>query len=77
MQLTNSDLRVYKSATLGYEKGIYTDTQLLEARIKYQESLFNSKNIMMDYIYSEMTLDYLRNVLNYSDLRKINTYLVW
>ena len=31
----------------------------------------------MDYIYSEMTLDYLRNVLNYSDLRKINTYLVW
>jgi outer membrane protein len=77
MQLTNSDLRVYKSATLGNEKGIYTDTQLLEARIKYQESLFNSKNIMMDYIYSEMTLDYLRNVLNYSDLRKINTYLVW
>ena len=67
MQLTNSDLRVYKSATLGNEKGIYTDTQLIEARIKYQESLFNSKNIMMDYIYSEMTLDYLRNVLNYSD----------
>jgi outer membrane protein len=77
MQLTNTDLRVYKSAMLGNEKGIYTDTQLLEARIKYQESLFNSKNIMMDYVYSEMTLDYLRNVLNYSDLRKINTYLVW
>ena len=77
MQLTNSDLRVYESAILGNEKGIYTDTQLLEARIKYQESLFNSKNIMMDYVYSEMTLDYLRNVLNYSDLRKINTYLVW
>jgi outer membrane protein len=77
MQLTDSDLRVYKSAILGNEKGIYTDTQLLESRIKYQESLFNSKNIMMDYVYSEMALDYLRNVLNYSDLRKINTYLVW
>ena len=77
MQLTHSDLRVYESAILGNEKGIYTDTQLLEARIKYQESLFNSKNIMMDYVYSEMMLDYLRNVLNYSDLRKINTYLVW
>jgi outer membrane protein len=77
IQLTNSDLRVYESALLGNEKGIYTDTQLLEARIKYQESLFNSKNIMMDYVYSEMSLDYLRNVLNYSDLRKINTYLVW
>ena len=77
MQLTNSDARVYDSAILGNEKGIYTDTQLLEARIKYQESLFNSKNIMMDYVYSEMALDYLRNVLNYSDLRKINTYLVW
>jgi outer membrane protein len=77
MQLTNTNLKVYKSAILGNEKGIYTDTQLLEARIKYQESLFNSKNLMMDYIYSEMTLDYLRNVLNYSDLRKINTYLVW
>ena len=77
IQLTNSDLRVYESAVLGNEKGIYTDTQLLEARIKYQESLFNSKNIMMDYVYSEMMLDYLRNVLNYSDLRKINTYLVW
>ena len=77
IQLTNTNLKVYESAILGNEKGIYTDTQLLEARIKYQESLFNSKNIMMDYIYSEMTLDYLRNVLNYSDLRKINTYLVW
>ena len=77
MQLTNSDLRVYESAILGNEKGIYSDTQLLEARIKYQESLFSSKNIMMDYVYSEMALDYLRNVLNYSDLRKINTYLVW
>ena len=77
MQLTNSNLRVYESAILGNEKGIYTDTQLLESRIKYQESLFNSKNIMMDYVYSEMALDYLRNVLNYSDLRKINTYLVW
>ena len=77
IQLTNSDLRVYESAILGNEKGIYTDTQLLESRIKYQESLFNSKNIMMDYVYSEMALDYLRNVLNYSDLRKINTYLVW
>ena len=77
IQLSNSDLRLYESAILGNEKGIYTDTQLLEARIKYQESLFNSKNIMMDYVYSEMSLDYLRNVLNYSDLRKINTYLVW
>jgi outer membrane protein len=77
IQLSNSDLRVYESAILGNDKGIYTDTQLLEARIKYQESLFTSKNIMMDYVYSEMSLDYLRNVLNYSDLRKINTYLVW
>ena len=77
MQLTNSNLRIYESAMLGNEKGIYTDTQLLEARIKYQESLFDTKNIMMDYVYSEMMLDYLRNVLNYSDLRKINTYLVW
>ena len=77
VQLTDTNLKVYESAKLGNEKGIYTDTQLLESRIKYQESLFNSKNIMMDYIYSEMTLDYLRNVLNYSDLRKINTYLVW
>ena len=77
MQLTNTEFKVYKSAILGNEMGIYTDTQLLDARIKYQESLFNSKNAMMDYIYSEMKLDYLRNVLNYSDLRKINTYLVW
>ena len=77
IQLTDTHFRLYQSAILGNEKGIYTDTQLLEAKIKYQESLFNSKNIMMDYVYSEMMLNYLRNVLNYSDLRKINTYLVW
>tara|TARA_B100001063_G_scaffold246031_1_gene283697 strand:+ start:1648 stop:2958 length:1311 start_codon:yes stop_codon:yes gene_type:complete len=77
VQSTNTAFKIYESAMLGYDKGVYTNTQLLEARIKYQESLIDSKNIMMDYVYSRMTLNYLRNALNYSDLRKINTYLVW
>jgi len=77
MQITKSKLKVLESAELGNEKGIYSNTQLLDSKIEYYGSLFESKNIMMDYLYTKMTLDYLSNELKYSDLRKINTYLIW
>tara|TARA_B100001113_G_scaffold96853_2_gene77797 strand:- start:348 stop:1652 length:1305 start_codon:yes stop_codon:yes gene_type:complete len=67
----------YENAKLGNEKGIYTDTQLLNAKFEYFEEKFNTKNIMMDYIYNKLMLNYLTDDLDISSLRKINTYLVW
>ncbi len=67
----------YQNAKLGYSKGIYSDTELLNAKIEYFESVFDAKNIMMDYIYNELMLDYLSNDLDVKSLRKINTYLIW
>ena len=61
----------------GYEKGIYTNTQMLEAKLEYSRALFDAKNIMMDYLYSELTLAHLQNNLNVSSLRRINTHLAW
>ena len=75
--LVKSYLKSYESAQLGYEKGIYTDTQLLEIKIKYHTSVNDSKNIMMDYLFSKMKLYYLQNKISLSELRKINTYLIW
>ncbi len=75
--LVESYLKSYESAQLGYEKGIYTDTQLLEIKIKYHTSVNDSKNIMMDYLFSKMKLYYLQNKISLSELRKINTYLIW
>jgi len=75
--LVESYLKSYESAQLGYEKGIYTDTQLLEIKIKYHGSVNDSKNIMMDYLFSKMKLYYLQNKISLSELRKINTYLIW
>ena len=75
--LIESYLKGYESAQLGYEKGIYTDTQLLEIKIKYHASVNDSKNIMMDYLFSKMKLYYLQNKISLSELRKINTYLIW
>ena len=67
----------YKNSQVGYEKGIYTDSQMLDAKVDYLNTLFHAKNIMMDYIYSELTLEYLQNNLDTSSLRTINSYLVW
>ena len=67
----------YENAQEGYDKGIYTNTQMLEAKLEYSKALFDAKNIMMDYLYSELTLDHLQNSLNASSLRRINTYLAW
>jgi outer membrane protein len=75
--IVKSNLKNFKSAQLGYEKGIYTDTKLLDARIKYQTSVFESKNIMMDYLFAKMKIYYLQNKITLADLRKINTYLIW
>ena len=75
--LVKSYLKSYESAQLGYEKGVYTDTQLLETKIKYHTSVNDSKNIMMDYLFSKMKLYYLQNNISLSELRKINTYLIW
>ena len=75
--VVESYLKSYESAQLGYEKGIYTDTQLLEIKIKYHASVNDSKNIMMDYLFSKMKLYYLQNKISLSELRKINTYLIW
>ena len=55
-------------------------TQILKSlklRLMYLESLSDAKNVMMDYVYSEMTIKYLLNELDMSSLRKVNTYLVW
>ena len=67
----------YENAKLGHDKGIYSDTELLNAKMEYFESVFNSKNIMMDYIHNKLVLDYLSNDLDIASIRKINTYLVW
>jgi outer membrane protein len=75
--VVESYLKSYESAQLGYEKGIYTDIQLLETKIKYHTSVNDSKNIMMDYLFSKMKLYYLQNNISLSKLRKINTYLIW
>ena len=76
-QIQKTKEKKYENAKLGNNKGIYTDTVLLDAKIEYFESVFDAKNIMMDYIYNKLMLDYLSNDLDISSLRKINTYLVW
>tara|TARA_Y100000768_G_scaffold66883_1_gene46573 strand:- start:5318 stop:6622 length:1305 start_codon:yes stop_codon:yes gene_type:complete len=77
LQVKKTKQEKYDNAKLGYEKGIYSDTDLLSAQIEYFESESNTKNIMMDYIYNKLMLDYLSNDLNIASLRMINTYLVW
>ena len=77
LQILETYLKKYENAQKGYEKGIYTNTQMLEAKLEYSRALFDAKNIMMDYLYSELTLDHLQNRLNISSLRRINTYLAW
>ena len=77
LQILKTYLKKYENAQEGYEKGIYTNTQMLEAKLEYSRALFDAKNIMMDYLFSELTLDHLQNNLNVSSLRRINTYLAW
>ena len=77
LKVLTTSLKRYENAQNGFDKGIYTDTQVLEAKIDYLQSLAKSKEIMMDYVYSEMTLEYLQNNLDVSLLRKVNSYLVW
>ena len=77
LQILKTNLKKYENAQLGFDKGIYSDTQVLETKMMYLESLSDAKNIMMDYVYSEMTIKYLLNELDMSSLRKVNTYLVW
>ena len=67
----------YKNAQVGHEKGIYSNSQLLNTKVEYLNALFDAKNIMMDYLYSELTIEYLQNNLDISALRRINSYLVW
>ena len=50
---------------------------MLEAKLEYTRALFDAKSIMMDYLFSELTLDHLQNNLNVSSLRRINAYLAW
>ncbi len=76
-QIQKTKQKKYENAKLGNDKGIYSDTQLLNAKIEYFESVFDSKNTMMDYIHNKLVLDYLSNDLDTSSIRKINTYLVW
>tara|TARA_B100000123_G_C25731748_1_gene429600 strand:- start:572 stop:1876 length:1305 start_codon:yes stop_codon:yes gene_type:complete len=77
LQILKTYSNKYENAQEGYDKGIYTNTQMLEAKLEYSKALFDAKNIMMDYLYSELTLDHLQNNLNASSLRRINTYLAW
>ena len=77
LQILKTYQKKYENAQEGYEKGIYTNTQLLQTKLEYFRTLFDAKNIMMDYIYSELTIDHLQNNLNVSSLRRINTYLAW
>ena len=77
LQVLKTNLKRYENAQNGFDKGIYTNTQVLETKMDYLQSLSNSKEIMMDYIYSEMTLEYLQNNLDISFLRRVNSYLVW
>ena len=77
LQVLDTNMKKYQNAKIGNEQGIYTDTQLLETKISYLESLFDAKNTMMDYLYTEITLDYLHNDLDITMLRKINSYLIW
>lgn len=67
----------YKNSQIGYEKGIYSNSQMLDAKVNYLNTLFDTKNIMMDYLYNELTIEYLQNNLDTSSLRRINSYLVW
>ena len=76
-QIQKTSYTKYLNAQLGNDKGVYSDTDLLNAKIDYFESAFNTKNTMMDYIYNKLMLDYLSNNIDISNLRKINTYLVW
>ena len=76
-QIQKTSYNKYLNAQLGNDKGVYSDTDLLNAKIDYFESAFNTKNTMMDYIYNKLMLDYLSNNIDISNLRKINTYLVW
>jgi len=77
LKVLTTSSRKYQNAQTGYAKGIYTDTQVLETKVNYMKALSNAKNIMMDYLYSELTLEYLQNNLDISSLRKVNSYLVW
>ncbi len=77
LQILKTYLKKYENAQKGYEKGIYTNTQMLEAKLEYSRALFDAKSIMMDYLYSELTLNHLQNTLNVSSLRRINAYLAW
>ena len=77
LEVLKTKLNRYDNAQDGFEKGIYTDAQVLESKVDYLQSLAESKNIMMDYLYTEMTLEYLRNNLSVSALRRVNSYLVW
>tara|TARA_B100000035_G_C21035138_1_gene570498 strand:+ start:2516 stop:3820 length:1305 start_codon:yes stop_codon:yes gene_type:complete len=72
-----TNAKKYKNSQIGFEKGIYTNSQMLGARVEYLTTLFDAKNIMMDYLYSELTIEYLQNSLDTSSLRRINSYLVW
>ena len=56
LQILKTYLKKYENAQEGYEKGIYTNTQMLEAKLEYSRALFDAKNIMMDYLFSELTL---------------------
>ena len=67
----------YKNSQLGYEKGIYSNSQMLGAKVDYLNTLFDTKNILMDYLYSELTIEYLQNNLDTSSLKRVNSYLVW
>ena len=77
LQILKTYSNKYENAQEGYDKGIYTNTQMLEAKLEYSKALFDAKNVMMDYLYSELTLDHLQNSLNVSSLRRVNTYLAW
>ena len=77
LQILKTYQKKYENAQEGYEKGIYTNTQLLQTKLEYFRTLFDAKNTMMDYLYSELTIDHLQNNLNVSSLRRINTYLAW
>ena len=76
MKLETSEKK-YKNSQIGYEKGIYSNSQMLDAKVNYLNTLFDTKNIMMDYLYNELTIEYLQNELDTSSLRRINSYLVW
>ena len=77
LRIFNTNSKKYQNAQSGYDKGIYTDTQVLSAKVDYLKSLAEAKDAMMKYLYSELTLDHLLNNLDVSSLRKVNSYLIW